>query len=163
MNTTVKKVVVKKTTKNDKEKLYKFNNREFSSVSSLINSILNEFESDDLQTDIQIKFNNKILEFELSQNIFCCGLIELGGLKLYNINQNRISNLDSTSEKLFLDIMNEIVNLKEGNTLMLTTNGTGYSLHFEKVLSKSNSWTDVKKFKNSNSNNNVTIWISNNY
>ena len=171
MNTTIKKVTKKVPLKKSTSKvLYRFNNRDHHSVSSLIDSIMGYIEEDnennmDLEDDgleFEIFINNKNLKFVLSKNRFCCGLLEIGGLSFTLINSNTIKALDADTEKLFADLMDELINIRDGNTLMLTTNGKDISLHFEKVLSKSDSWTAIKSYRNSNSGNIVTIWISNN-
>ena len=159
MNTTVKKVVVKKVAAKKVEKpLYRMNGRNYNNVSSIIDSIISDVE-DDPDSSFDCNILDQYVTFTFQQNSFCCGLLEIGNLEISGSSTGKSS---AAFLKAFSDLMNELVNIKEGNSLMLTTNGKNSSVYFEKVLAKSESWTAIKSFKNSNSGNTVTIWISNN-
>lgn len=159
MNTTVKKVVVKKAAaKKIENPLYRMNHGDYNNVSSVIDSIMSDIEEDS-DFNFECKILNQLVRFRFNQNTFCCGLIEIGELEISGPPAGKTS---TAFLKAFSDLINELINVKEGNTLMLTTNGRDSSVYFEKVLSKSESWTAIKSFRNSNSGNTVTIWISNN-
>jgi len=101
---------------------------------------------------IELKFSNKKLNFDTSTLAYCCGITELGNFRI-NVNI-KIEDLTKFFDLLVAGITN--------HTLIINTNGIDDSKTLETALVKCKNWTAVKKFKNSNSGNMITIWISNN-
>lgn len=98
------------------------------------------------------KFNNKSIQFNVEQLPYCCGILELGEL-------SAAGDVNIPDLIKFLDL---IVNQQKGITYMINTNGKGDSIIFEKALAKCKNWICVKQFKNANSNNIISMWVSKN-
>jgi hypothetical protein len=91
----------------------------------------------------QISFNGVSL-------LHCCGIIELGNIHITEGN-NKV-----------LEVLHALVTNYPGITFMINTNGRDSSKRMEEALVKSDVFVKIKSFKNANSGNTVTIWLSNN-
>ncbi len=109
--------------------------------------------SEDEGNNITINYSNsrKTINFHTSQLPHCCGIIELGDIQCSK-------DIDS---KTLITILNGIVNIVKGKTLIINTNGQESSINFETVLPKCKNWVLVKTFKNSGRNT-IKMWVSNN-
>lgn len=97
------------------------------------------------------KRNTVDLCFSPTRLPHCCGIVELGDLTI----NKRITQSD------FNDIMGAIHAIK-GKTFIINTNGISNSVIWESLLVKCPYFTMVKSFVNSNSENTIKMWISNN-
>lgn len=103
--------------------------------------------------NLTLYYDKNSFKCNITQFANCCGAYEIGSFQI----------MPSFPDKALLEVMDTIANFDTGTTYMCTTNGKkGTQKKLENVLAKSKMWTAVKKFKNSNSSNMVTIWISNN-
>lgn len=98
--------------------------------------------------------NNKNFEFLLSGFPNCCGVCVMGGFTL---------DRDFPAQDL-TTILDDLVSHPDtkGKTMQITTAQRATCLRMAEALSKCKYWTAVKTFKNKNSGNEVTIWVSNN-
>ncbi len=101
---------------------------------------------------VEVSLNGLNVGFDIKTTTYCCGLLELGELSC----DLQIAPIELTK---LLDYCVQRVN---GKTLMINTNGVGYSKVFEQALAKCKYFKLVKTFINDNSGNTVKIWISNN-
>ena len=109
----------------------------------------------ELDDFVDLQYHEKCETFEISFECndlpHCCGIFEFGEL---NISGN-------FPLKQFKELFSNIIENDPGKTFMINTNGRDDSKIFETLLSKTNLFTPVKKFKSGNSGNIITIWISN--
>lgn len=111
----------------------------------------------DLEFDDYLEFEyheNKesfAIGFETTVLPHCCGIFEVGNLEISS----------KFPLKQFEELFSNLLNNHKGYTYMINTNGKDASKTFETLLSKTNLFTPVKRFKNANSGNIITIWISN--
>lgn len=98
--------------------------------------------------------NNKQFEYLLSGFPNCCGVCVMGGFTL---------DRDFPAQDL-TTILDDLVSHPDvkGQTMQITTAQNATCLKMAASLSKCKYWTAVKTFKNQNSGNYVTIWVSNN-
>lgn len=92
------------------------------------------------------------IAFETNSTPFCCGLIELGELRL-------------GTNKGAVDFAAKVLDSAVRNTkytLIINTNGIGPSVVFEKALAKCKYWQLVKTFPNPGSRNTLKLWVSKN-
>lgn len=124
-------------------------------VSSIYTHSRFEFPDEGDNTNIQILSpNNKLFEFLLSGFPNCCGLAVIGGFTLTK---------DFPAQELTTILDGFVSNPHaKGKTMQITTAENSTCLRMAAALSKCKYWTAVKTFKNQNSGNNVTIWVSNN-
>lgn len=92
------------------------------------------------------------LEWEVQNFLYCCGCSELGELKVSS----------GFPVPAITTLLDKLVAQTKGHTFIMTTNGVGTNIPFEKALMKCENWTLVKVFKNKNSKNTIKMWISNN-
>lgn len=91
------------------------------------------------------------IDFSTDAVQHCCGVLEFGNLDISN----------DFPLKPFEELFSNLINKNKGQTFIINTNGRDDSKTFETLLSKTNLFTPVKKFKNGGSGNIITIWISN--
>lgn len=99
-----------------------------------------------------ISDKNEQSEFNFEINEFpgCCGLNVV----------NDLSIRDGFPQNGFNTIMKNM--LSAGETITITTNGKGNNIIMEEYLTRCKLFTKVKRFRNPNSSNIITIWVSNN-
>jgi len=119
----------------------------YGSLESLIDT-----EGDEILDGFDLKFNNQILYGSVERVPYCCGILEIGDIKV-----DKNFNIPELTK--FLDL---ITNQEKGITLMINTNGKADCIIFEKALAKCKNWICVKSFKNANSNNIISMWVSKN-
>lgn len=151
---TITKITNKKVASPKKkiEPTYRNNNNNFECicVEELLSDLNDDFDFEYASVDVEL--DNKTVSFETTGLKNCCGVIELGNLEC----QNTVK-LDDLAE--FLD---GIVSIGGGLTFMINTVSSGSCATFEKALAKCKYFTKVKSFKNPNSGNIITTWLSNN-
>jgi len=106
----------------------------------------------DVGEDYLFDFSQKRFGFYVEQLPYCCGILELGDLTAHK-------DIHIPDVTKFLDL---ITNQEKGITLMINTNGKADCIIFEKALAKCKNWICVKQFKNANSNNIISMWVSKN-
>lgn len=110
---------------------------------------------------VVLKDGEELFGFEILEFPRCCGASVLGefsfGHKLTPANWIKM-------EPEIMEIINTVPQLKvnQGRTLTCTTATSTPSDYLGKALAKCNFWTAVKSWKNPNSANTVTLWVSNN-
>jgi hypothetical protein len=140
---------------------YSFNGEKFKDIDSLVLDIHREYKNEDFDFDdnngFEITLNDLKIEFCINRLPYCCGILELGSL-----NHKRITpNAELVAIKEVSSFLDKFVEYK-GLTFMINTNGKAPCILFEKALAKCKNWVLVKEFVNSNSNNTIKMWISNN-
>lgn len=93
-----------------------------------------------------------IVQSDISDLPYCCGVLELGNL---------YTDKTCTTKEL-TEYLDALVNEAKGKTLIINTNGEVHSKRFDDALIKCKYFVQVKTFKNSSSNNTIKIWMSNN-
>ena len=156
---TVKKITKNKILPSIKKELSQYidfydGDKEFISLEQL--ALNNKQDNDDSDTMHKIGINDVIFRYSLQNLPFCCGIIELGSISILN-ESGKVINFNELSK--YIDL---IIQDMPGKTLIINTNGTGYSAILEKALIKCKNLVSIKKFKNSSSKNTITIWLSNN-
>lgn len=144
VNTKVKNLILPKTGN------YKDNHTDKSY--SDIESLIQDLQYLDVGERYDFNFSQKRFGFYVEQLPCCCGILEIGELKA-------AGDVNIPDVTKFLDL---IVNQQKGITYMINTNGKGDSIIFEKALAKCKNWICVKSFKNANSNNIISMWVSKN-
>lgn len=127
-------------------------NVEYSTLEELVKPLISRIIEDEDQCRNNLLFSKKKFSFRITQLEHCCGISELGGFIV-----DRTINIEDLT-KFFDLLVAGITN----HTLIINTNGIDDSKTLETALVKCKNWTAVKKFKNHNSRNMITIWISNN-
>ncbi len=162
MSIQIKKKITNKKIEIIKEKIETFPryiNNDTDQVDAIENIILETIfdwdsgRAEDYQIELELsKSRFTTLEFSLQQLPFCCGIIEMGALecdKSFPINE-------------LTKILDLFIQKHKGITFIINTNNRDSSILFEKALPKCKYWTLVKTFKNANSNNIISTYISNN-
>jgi len=117
--------------------------------------ISSDFENEEFFVAVKYKDesnNFRRFSFEATVLRHCCGVCELGNL----------SNVETFPQDKFNEYFKMLLRILKGKTLIINTNGKNNSVGWEKYLRSSKLFVPVKKFKNANGGNTVTIWVSNN-
>jgi hypothetical protein len=111
------------------------------------------FDDDNIDADV-IKSStgkNGFIKLEGNTLLNCCGVIELGNLKATNVDNVHINH-----------ILNNILSVSGGRTVIINTNGKQDNVLYEKALAVNKNFTLVKTFVNPSSKNTIKMWVSNN-
>ncbi len=134
---------------------FQANGNESSNLDEVMKDEIENNEGEGLGINVRLSAGSPrvSLHFSEQENQFCCGIRDLGELSIS-------SNFPIPTATKILDSF--IKNSHKGYTFTMSTNGIGQNKTFELALAKCEYWTKIKTFKNANSGNMVTLWVSNN-
>lgn len=109
----------------------------------------------DTRFDIKIKLSeNKIanINFNLVEHEFCCGVIDIGNL----------NSTGNTPIKELTKILDNFASNNKGKTYTAYTSTSESNKRYALAFAGCAYWTLVKTWKNSNTGNEIKMWVSNN-